>query len=274
MLVMTATPIPRSLALTAYGDLELSILDELPPGRSPVVTEVLPASARRGVYRRLREELAAGAQAYVVFPLIEESPEVDAPSLAEMGTRVREFLAGFPAAMLHGRVPAAEREAVMRAFSAGELRVLIATTVIEVGVDVPSATLMIIESAERFGLAQLHQLRGRVGRGERPARCIALHGRLSEEGKRRLQVFAETSDGFRIAEADLSIRGPGDLLGTRQAGLPSFRAANLVADREWLERAREDARELLPRLGEPDLAPLRRRIEPRAASRYERFAGG
>ena len=253
MLVMTATPIPRSLALAAWGDLDVSTIDELPPGRTPIATEVLPAKKRREVYKRLREELKAGGgacvgRAYVVFPVIEEGVE-------EMGERVREYLSDFPSAVLHGRMPPAERERTMAAFAAGEVRVLVATTVIEVGVDVPEATWMVIESAERFGLAQLHQLRGRVGRGPRPSRCIALHGKLTESGERRLQAFAETTDGFRIAEEDLAIRGPGELLGLRQAGLPGFRVARLPEDLEWLEKARDDARELLPRLRELDLPP-------------------
>ena len=256
LLVMTATPIPRSLALTAYGDLPVSTLDELPPGRSPVKTEVVPAGRRREVYRRLREAVDAGARAYVVAPLIEESGRLDAASLAEVEERAREALEGFPLAVLHGRVPAAERERTMRAFAAGELRVLVATTVIEVGVDVPEATWMVIESAERFGLAQLHQLRGRVGRGVAPAVCVALHGRLSETAKRRLEIFGSTPDGFEIAEADLALRGPGDLLGTRQAGLPSLQVARLPEDWDWLVRARDDVRELLGRLEAPALQAL------------------
>jgi ATP-dependent DNA helicase RecG len=274
VLVMTATPIPRSLALTAYGDLESSVLDELPPGRTPIATEVVPVGQRKGVYDGLRTALREGAQAYIVFPLIDASEAVEAASVEALGEKVRGFLREFPSAILHGRLKAAEREEIMRDFAAGALRVLVATTVIEVGVDVPSATWMVIESAERFGLAQLHQLRGRVGRGAGASRCVALHGKLSEEGRRRLSVFAETTDGFRIAEADLQIRGPGDLLGTRQAGLPELRVADLVADREWLERARGDAREIVPRLGEPALRALRERVEPRVKSRYEQFAGG
>ena len=262
MLVMTATPIPRSLALAAYGDLPVSVLDEMPPGRAPVATEVLPAKKRGEVYRRLREELERGGRAYVVFPLIEESDRIDAASLAAAGEEVRSFLEGFPSAVLHGRMAAEERDRTMRAFATGELKVLIATTVIEVGIDVPEATWMVIESAERFGLAQLHQLRGRVGRSDRPSRCIALHGRLSETGLRRLEVFASTTDGFRIAEEDLAIRGPGDLLGTRQAGLPSLTAARLPEDWEWLERARDDARDLLPRMAEPGLEALWERMLP------------
>ncbi|MFP5286510.1 MAG: ATP-dependent DNA helicase RecG, partial [Thermoanaerobaculia bacterium] len=253
MLVMTATPIPRSLALAAWGDLDVSTIDELPPGRTPIATEVLPAKRRREIYKRLREELKEGGRAYVVFPVIEEGVE-------EMGERVREYLSDFPSAVLHGRMPPAERERTMAAFAAGEARVLVATTVIEVGVDVPEATWMVIESAERFGLAQLHQLRGRVGRGPRPSRCIALHGKLTGSGERRLKAFAETTDGFRIAEEDLAIRGPGELLGLRQAGLPGFRVARLPEDLEWLEKARDDARELLPRLKELGLPDWRGKV--------------
>jgi ATP-dependent DNA helicase RecG len=261
LLVMTATPIPRTLALTAWGDLEVSTLDELPPGRTPVATEVFPAGKRRTVMQRVREELAAGGRVYVVVPLIEESERSAAASLAEVEERVKTDLAGWPYAVVHGRIPAAERNRVMESFAAGEVRVLLATTVIEVGVDIPEATCMVIESAERFGLAQLHQLRGRVGRGPRPSRCFALHGRLSEDGKRRLAVFARTGDGFEIAEEDLKIRGPGDVLGTRQAGLPAFRWARLPEDWDLLESARDDARELLGRLGEAELAPLRQAVE-------------
>ncbi|HMB53490.1 MAG TPA: ATP-dependent DNA helicase RecG [Thermoanaerobaculia bacterium] len=248
VLVMTATPIPRSLALTAYGDLDLSLIDELPPGRRPIETHVLPASKRRAVYRRLRDELTAGdGRAYVVCPLIEESEAVAAASVEETAGEVAAAMAPLPCGVVHGRLGAEERERVVGDFAAGRLRVLVATTVIEVGVDVPEATAMVIESGERFGLAQLHQLRGRVGRSERPSRCVVLHGRLGEEAKRRLAVFAESGDGFEIAEADLAIRGPGDLLGTRQAGLPPLHAADLVRDREWLEVARRDAREWIER---------------------------
>ncbi len=268
VLVMTATPIPRSLALTAYGDLDLSVLDELPPGRRPVATEVLPARRRAAVYRALREELAAGdGRAYVVLPLIEASDAVAAASLAEQGAEVRRLLAPLPSAVLHGRLSASERGAVVADFAAGRVRVLVATTVVEVGVDVPEATVMVVESGERFGLAQLHQLRGRVGRSRRPSRCVVLHGRLSEEGRRRLEVLARTTDGFEIAEADLAIRGPGDLLGTRQSGLPPLRVADLAADAGWLARAREDARELVGRLDEPGFAALRARVEPRLRER-------
>jgi ATP-dependent DNA helicase RecG len=267
LLVMTATPIPRSLALTAYGDLELSVLDELPPGRTPVATRVLPAGRRQQVVAELRRELAAGGRVYAVFPRIDEGEEPGteaAGSLERLGEELRGELAEFPSAVLHGRLPREEREAVMEGFQSGRIRLLAATTVIEVGVDVPEATVMLIESGERFGLSQLHQLRGRVGRGPRPSRCFVLHGRLTAEGRRRLEAFAATQDGFALAEEDLAIRGPGDLLGTRQAGLPALAVARLDRDREWLEKAREDARRLLPRLAaDPQLAALGQRLSAR-----------
>ncbi|HRC85145.1 MAG TPA: ATP-dependent DNA helicase RecG [Thermoanaerobaculia bacterium] len=275
LLVMTATPIPRSLALTAYGDLAISVLDELPPGRRPIATEVLPAGSRKAVYARLRRELEGGARAYVVFPLIEESELVEAEAVAALGRKIQEELAPIPSELLHGQLPAEERERILRAFAAGEIQALLATTVIEVGIDVPEATVMVIESAERFGLSQLHQLRGRVGRGSAPSRCIALHGKLSAEAQRRLEVFAASQDGFRIAEADLEIRGPGDLLGTRQAGLPRLRVANLLRDQRWLEAAREEARRLLPLLArDPALAPLARLTHPSPGEREARWGGG
>jgi ATP-dependent DNA helicase RecG len=265
LLVMTATPIPRSLAMTAYGDLAVSTLDELPPGRSPARTEVVPARRRGEVYGRLRAAVEAGERAYVVAPLIEESGKIDAASLAEVEARVREVLAGFPVGTVHGRMPFPERERALRAFAAGEIRALVATTVIEVGLDVPAATWMVIESAERFGLAQLHQLRGRVGRGAAPGLCIAIHGRLADTARRRLEIFAATTDGFEIAERDLAIRGPGDLLGTRQAGLPSLKAARLPEDWDWLVRARDDAREMLGRLDAAALRELEKAVESRRA---------
>jgi ATP-dependent DNA helicase RecG len=269
VLVMTATPIPRSLALTAYGDLPVSALDELPPGRTPVSTEVVPVRGRPQVYRRLREAVAAGARVYVVAPHIDESGNiagVGPASLEEVERRVRQALAGFPVAVLHGRMPAAERERTMRAFAAGEVRALVATTVVEVGVDVPAATWMVIESAERFGLAQLHQLRGRVGRGSGASVCVAIHGRLTATGRERLAVFASTQDGFEIAERDLLLRGPGDVLGTRQAGLPPLRLARLPEDWDWLVKARDDARELLGRLDEPARRALEEKARPCASS--------
>jgi ATP-dependent DNA helicase RecG len=275
LLVMTATPIPRSLALTVYGDLSLSVIDELPPGRRPIETRVAGAADRGELYRWLKEQLTAGLQAYVVFPLIEESDRLSAESIDKLGQRLVDYLGGVESAVLHGRVSAAEREAIMRRFRNGEIRVLIATTVIEVGVDVPNASVMLIESGERFGLSQLHQLRGRVGRGKQQSRCIVIHGSLSEDARRRLEVFAETQDGFRIAEADLEIRGPGDLLGTRQSGAPFFRMADIIRDRDWLERARRDAQELRENLdGRPADEAFLARIRERARSRYDAHGGG
>ncbi len=274
MLVMTATPIPRSLALTAYGDLSLSVVDELPPGRRAVNTRVVRQDRRDDVHQWLAEHLEKGGQAYVVFPSIDDSSQISCASISTQGEAVRRLLARWPSEVLHGRVETEERERIMQSFGAGETRLLVATSIIEVGVDVPGATVMIIDSAERFGLAQLHQLRGRVGRGAERSYCVALHGQLTEEAERRLAVFGETTDGFRIAEADLEIRGPGDLLGTRQAGEPLFRVANIVADRRWLEKARSDASELLVDSREARKTPFMRRMEERARSRYKRLAGG
>ncbi|HEV8240902.1 MAG TPA: ATP-dependent DNA helicase RecG [Thermoanaerobaculia bacterium] len=245
LLVMSATPIPRSLALAAHGDLDVAVLDELPAGRQPIATTVLPAARRREAYERLRAELANGGQGYVVFPAIGEAGDSPRePSLAGLGARLRASFPKMPTAVLHGQLPVAEREAVMDSFRRGDVRLLLATTVIEVGVDVPAATAMIIEGAERFGLAQLHQLRGRVGRGAKPSWCIAVHGPAGEIGARRLAAFASTCDGFVIAEEDLRLRGPGELLGERQAGAQPFRFAELPRHHDWLVRAWTDAREL------------------------------
>ena len=273
LLVMTATPIPRSLALTAYGDLSLSVIDELPPGRAPIATRVVPAGERDKVYDWLRRRLATGGQAYVVFPLIDDSRHLEAGSIAKQGRRVRDRLRGIATAVLHGRTPPEERDRLMRAFAAGEIGALIATTVIEVGVDVPAATTMIIESAERFGLAQLHQLRGRVGRGAGRSVCVAIHGRRSEIARRRLDRFAASNDGFELADADLELRGPGELLGTRQTGRQLFRVADLVRDREWIEAARRDARRLLRRDRE-SLEPLLARLATQQPPGRLPFAGG
>jgi len=274
MLVMTATPIPRSLALTAYGDLSLSVVDELPPGRRAVNTRVVRQDRRDDVHQWLAEHLEKGGQAYVVFPSIDDSSQISCASISTQGEAVRRLLARWPSEVLHGRVETEERERIMESFGAGETRLLVATSIIEVGVDVPGATVMIIDSAERFGLAQLHQLRGRVGRGAERSYCVALHGKLTEEAERRLAVFGETTDGFRIAEADLEIRGPGDLLGTRQAGEPLFRVANIVADRMWLEKSRSDARELLVDSTGARKTRFMQRMAERARSRYKRLAGG
>jgi ATP-dependent DNA helicase RecG len=243
VLVMTATPIPRTLALTAYGDLDVSVVDEKPPGRTPIRTIVRPASHRREVLELVRGEVALGRQAYVVYPLVEESEKLeDVKAATEAAGEWAGALSGVRVGLLHGRMRSAEKEEAMAAFTRGETQVLVATTVIEVGVDVPNASVMVVEHAERFGLAQLHQLRGRVGRGSAASVCVLLaYGRLSDVARSRLDVMAATEDGFVIAERDLEIRGPGDFFGTRQWGLPTLRVANLVRDRALLEQAREEA---------------------------------
>jgi len=247
VLVMTATPIPRTLALTAYGDLDVSVVDEKPPGRREVRTILRPASERREVVTLLRREVGDGRQAYVVYPLVAESEKLeDVRAATEAAVEWRELLPGVEVGLLHGRMRSAEKEAVMARFAAGELQVLVATTVIEVGVDVANATVMVIEHAERFGLAQLHQLRGRVGRGVHPSTCVLLaHGRLSEVARVRLEAMVRTGDGFALAETDLELRGPGDFFGTRQSGMPTFRVAHLLRDRDLLEKARAEAFRLL-----------------------------
>jgi ATP-dependent DNA helicase RecG len=243
LLVMTATPIPRTLALTVYGDLALSIIDELPPGRTPVATRILPEKQRHKAYVRIREEVAAGRQAYIIYPLVEETENSDLLAATEGAEHLASQV--FPdhrVGLLHGKLKPDEKEQVMQAFKSRKLDILVSTTVIEVGIDVPNATVMMIEHAERFGLAQLHQLRGRVGRGSAASICLLVHAqRCSEDGRRRLEVMAATNDGFSIAEADLEIRGPGEFLGTRQSGMPDLRVADLLRDGAWLERARQEA---------------------------------
>jgi ATP-dependent DNA helicase RecG len=247
LLVMTATPIPRSLAMALYGDLDHSILDELPPGRPPVDTLLVTSDQREQVRRLIEEHVSAGHQVYVICPVVDESERSDLKAAVE----THRVLATGPfshrrVALVHGRMNAAERDEAMSAFATGEVDILVATTVVEVGVDVPNATLIVIEQAERFGLSQLHQLRGRVGRGTaRSAAVLVYHSPLSSEAERRLQAMAETNDGFQIAERDLDIRGPGDYFGTRQWGEPLFRVANVVRDRDLLEAARREAEALI-----------------------------
>ncbi len=246
LLVMSATPIPRSLALTLYGDLDVSTLDEKPPGRTPVATRLLPESEREAVFREIEAEIRAGGQAYAVVPLIEESDRIAAAAVEKHADEIRKALPGRRVGVVHGRLPAEEREKAMAAFAAGQIDVLAATTVIEVGVDVPNASFLVVENAERFGLAQLHQLRGRVGRGARPSRCVFLVGcGASAEARARLGVLAQTEDGFAVAEEDLKRRGPGDFLGTRQSGVPLFRVADLVRDGALLRSARDEAARLV-----------------------------
>jgi ATP-dependent DNA helicase RecG len=242
VLVMTATPIPRTLALTIYGDLDLSIIDELPPGRKPVKTIHKTRDELEQVYSFVQKEVEAGRQAYIVYPAIEEN-EATALKAAEAGYRElsQRVFPHLAVGLLHGRLPAEEKERVMDAFKRGEIRILVSTTVVEVGVDVPNATVMVIENAERFGLAQLHQLRGRVGRGAAQSWCILVTDKLSDTARERIRTLVESSDGFYISEMDLKLRGPGEFLGTRQSGLPVFRIGNLLRDQEILELARREA---------------------------------
>jgi ATP-dependent DNA helicase RecG len=247
VLVMTATPIPRTLALTLYGDLDLSVLDELPPGRTPIVTRCVPDDQSPKVWEFVRKHVEAEHQAYVVYPVIAENEESELKAAVKMyrelsGVVFKDMKVG----LLHGRLDADLKDQVMRMFQQGELQILVATTVIEVGVDVPNATVMVIEHAERFGLAQLHQLRGRIGRGAAKSHCILMTGgKVSEEGQKRLDAMVRTNDGFQIAELDLELRGPGEFFGTRQAGMPSFRVANIIRDAQLLEAAKREAAAVL-----------------------------
>ncbi|MGE0673427.1 MAG: ATP-dependent DNA helicase RecG [Methylibium sp.] len=246
LLMMSATPIPRTLAMTYYADLDVSTLDELPPGRTPIVTKVFADGRRDSVIARIRDEVAKGRQVYWVCPLIEESETLDLQNTTETHARLGEALPGVQVGLLHGRMPAAEKAAVMARFTGGELAVLVSTTVIEVGVDVPNASLMVIEHAERFGLSQLHQLRGRVGRGSVASVCVLLYTPpLSDTGKARLRAMAETNDGFEIARRDLDIRGPGEFMGARQSGAALLRFADLAEDSALLAQARQLAPQLL-----------------------------
>ncbi len=247
VLVMTATPIPRTLALTLYGDLDVSVLDELPPGRRPVRTEARTESRRRQIYDFLKAQATEGRQIYVVCPLVEESEAVDLKAATDMAHRLqREVFPDLTVGLLHGRLSSEDKDAIMQAFNRGAIHVLVATTVIEVGIDVPNASVMLVEHAERFGLSQLHQLRGRVGRGPWKSYCILLtSGRLGEDAQRRVDALTETNDGFKIAEVDLELRGPGEFFGTRQSGLPEFRAADLLRDAAVLEEARREAHSIV-----------------------------
>jgi ATP-dependent DNA helicase RecG len=269
VLVMTATPIPRTLALTLYGDLDSSVLDEMPPGRTPVVTRRVSDDRANEVWGFVRKQVEAGRQAYVVYPVIEEKPEEvegpegHQPAQPKKGATGELFEAprsGLKAAiqmydelrkkifpdlrvgLLHGRMESADKDEVMSRFQRGEIQVLVSTTVIEVGVDVPNASVMVVEHAERFGLSQLHQLRGRIGRGSAKSYCILMtSGKTTAEAERRLDTMVRTTDGFEIAETDLELRGPGEFFGTRQAGAPTFRVASLLRDRDLLEAAKREA---------------------------------
>jgi ATP-dependent DNA helicase RecG len=277
VLLMSATPIPRSLALTLYGDLDLSMLDERPPGRQAITTALRPGSARARVLEFLDRELEKGRQAYIVYPVIEESEKTDLKAATTMFQQLTAGpLAHRRVALLHGRIPAEERDAIMRRFRDGALDVLVATTVIEVGIDVANATVMLVEHPERFGLSQLHQLRGRVGRGGEASYCILL-GDVSPDTAERLHVFVRTEDGFEIARADLRLRGMGDLFGERQSGVPTFRVADPLRDEELNERARDAAAALLdadPDLTRPEHAGLRKAMGERYSRSLELFRVG
>ena len=274
MLLMSATPIPRSLALTLYGELDLSLLDERPPGRSPIRTVLRPVRARAAVLEFVREQVQEGRQAYLVFPLVEESEAVQLRSATEAYTTLREEV--FPElrlGLLHGQMPGEEKDRVMRGFAAGEIDVLVATSVVEVGIDVANATVMVVENAERFGLSQLHQLRGRVGRGAAQSFCVLLQAHPG--AAERLRLFAATDDGFRIAEEDMRLRGQGDLFGERQSGLPAFRFADLARDATLLLAARDLARSMVER--DPLLAGatrIREELEQRYGDRARLFQTG
>ncbi|HEV8660223.1 MAG TPA: ATP-dependent DNA helicase RecG [Thermoanaerobaculia bacterium] len=250
ILVMTATPIPRSLALAIFGDLELSVIDELPPGRQRIKTAMRSSSDIERVYKFIDDEIDAGAQIYVVYPLIEESEKLNLKPLSEGFESIQRRFPKRRVAMMHGRLSTAEKEETMAKFKRGEIDVLVATTVIEVGIDVPNASIMLIVEADRFGLSQLHQLRGRVGRGERKSYCILVRNpRAAEDSLERLKIFEATRDGFEVAERDLHLRGPGEFLGTRQSGVPRFRFGNILRDHDLMEQARDAAIELMEKEG-------------------------
>ncbi|MRR17225.1 MAG: ATP-dependent DNA helicase RecG, partial [Deltaproteobacteria bacterium] len=262
VLVMTATPIPRTLAMTVYGDLDVSVIDELPPGKKPVRTFLMGDNKREAVYETIRKELSKGHQAFIVYPLVEQSESLDLKDATKMADHLqRDVFPQFRIGLIHGRMKDKEKEDVMRDFLDRKISILVATTVIEVGIDVPRASLMVIEHAERFGLSQLHQLRGRVGRRDIPSSCILLADyKVSADARQRLKVMEKTTDGFALAEEDLAIRGPGDFLGTRQSGLPDFRIASIIRDARILNDAKEDAFALAsrdPLLAKPEHAVLK-----------------
>ncbi len=273
VLVMTATPIPRTLAMTVYGDLDVSILDELPPGRKPIKSYWVEEEKRERVYQFIRRKAKEGRQVYIVYPLIEESEKMDLKAAVKMHRELsKEIFPDLKVGLLHGKMKSLEKERIMEDFRNGISQILVSTVVIEVGIDVPNATVMVIEHPERFGLSQLHQLRGRIGRGEYESYCILIGEVVTEEAKQRLSAFVELTDGFRIAEKDLEIRGPGEFLGTRQHGLPELKLANLIRDQEILEQARGEAQQLLEQdsmLEKPENRLLREELERLYAGKFE-----
>jgi ATP-dependent DNA helicase RecG len=263
VLVMTATPIPRTLTMTIYGDLDVSTIDEMPRNRGKIVTAVRDSTKLGEVLSFLRTQLERGRQLYVIYPLIDESEKLDVKAAAAEYELWRERLHPFRCELVHGRIPAPEKQKVMERFRRGDTSTLISTTVLEVGVDVPNASVMLIENAERFGLAQLHQLRGRIGRGEHKSYCILLTSSQAKEASEKLAVLERTSNGFEVAEADWELRGPGDLLGTAQSGLPALKIGNLKADAHLMRRARGAANSIFqadPRLESPENQRFRRLI--------------
>jgi ATP-dependent DNA helicase RecG len=272
VLVMTATPIPRSLSLTVYGDLDISVIDEIPAGRSPVNTEIVRGRSKKKVYRKIDDEIEAGRQVYIVYPLVEETEKSDLAAATEMSDYLsQEVFPHWRLGLLHGRIKPEEKEKIMHAFKRRDIDILVSTTVIEVGIDIPNATVMAVEHAERFGLAQLHQLRGRVGRDRYPSYCyLMVSGRVTDEARRRLAVMERTNDGFKIAEEDLAIRGPGEFFGKRQSGMPDLIMANIIRDLRILEAARKEAFmriEQDPRLEKPDNRSLVSEIQRRYKGR-------
>lgn len=271
-LIMTATPIPRTLAITLYGDLDYSLIDELPPNRTPVLTKVIRELQKNIVYDMIDRETKAGRQVYVVYPLIEESEKSNLKAAITGMEALQKKFPDLKVGLIHGKLPTSEREDIMRDFKKGLIQMLVSTTVIEVGVDVPNATLMVIIHAERFGLSQLHQLRGRVGRGASKSHCLLLNYGGSVDAMKRLDIMARSNDGFTIAEKDLEIRGPGEFFGTRQSGLPDLKAANLLRDYKLLEIARRQAFSLIEK--DPSLAAypkLKRNLEDFWGKKLELF---
>jgi ATP-dependent DNA helicase RecG len=272
VLTMTATPIPRTLALTLHGDLDVSQIDELPPGRQPIQTTILTGKQRQDAYDLIRREVAKERQVYVVLPLIEESEKLDVKSAVEEHQKLQsKVFPEFKIGLLHGRMSSAEKDEAITLFREGETEILVSTTVVEVGVDVPNATVMLIENAERFGLSQVHQLRGRVGRGKDKSYCLLMLGGSTPEARQRLQVLEQSQDGFLIAEMDLKLRGPGQVLGTRQSGLPDFALASLVEDQEVLQLSRDAAQKVLEQDPKLEGLPLMREELNR---RYIKIMGG
>lgn len=269
VLVMTATPIPRTLALTIYGDLDVSTIDELPPGRKPVITKHVPESNVEGVYSFVAQEIKAGRQAYVVYPVVEES-EIEAVKAAEkMFTHLsKKVFPNISVGLLHGKLSADEKYAAMRNFKTGDTKILVATTVIEVGVDVPNASVMVIEQAERFGLAQIHQLRGRVGRGAYQSYCILVTGKLNDIARERIRTLAESNDGFYIADMDMRLRGPGEFFGTKQSGIPGLRLGDLIRDSDVLEMARTEAQRVIDSRDSDELRAVVHYIQEHWQRRY------